>query len=69
MRAPARLPRLMTEDQIPSEETELTAQELAEEQSIAIDALTGEVVAADDDDEGDDVPEGISSTIPTEKSP
>ncbi|MEJ2203612.1 MAG: 30S ribosomal protein S1, partial [Gemmatimonadota bacterium] len=56
----------MTENQIPSEETELTAQELAEEQSIAIDALTGEVVAADDDDEGDegdDTPVGISPEL------
>jgi small subunit ribosomal protein S1 len=53
----------MTDNQTPIEETDLTAAELAEEQSTAIDALTGEVVAAVDDDEGDDMQEGISPEL------
>ena len=53
----------MTDNQTPTEDTDLTAAELAEEQSVAIDALTGEVVDADDDDEGEDIPDGISPEL------
>ena len=51
----------MTENQTPNETPDLTPEELAEEESIAIDALTGEIVAVADDDSG--IPDGISPEL------
>ncbi|NNM34387.1 MAG: hypothetical protein HKO53_15020, partial [Gemmatimonadetes bacterium] len=54
----------MTENQIPTEpespeSPHLTPEELAEEESVAVDALTGEVFAvADDDSDENGVPAG-----------
>ncbi|HSM61138.1 MAG TPA: hypothetical protein VK849_10095, partial [Longimicrobiales bacterium] len=53
----------MTDNQTPSE-PELTPEELAEEEGVAIDALTGELVAVMDDEEED--ANGISSGISPE---
>jgi small subunit ribosomal protein S1 len=54
----------MTENQTPNESPDVTPEELAEEESIAIDALTGEVVAVtDDESDGNGVPPGISPEL------
>jgi small subunit ribosomal protein S1 len=54
----------MTENQTPSESPDLTPEELAEEESVAVDALTGEVVAVTDDEpEGNGIPAGISPEL------
>jgi small subunit ribosomal protein S1 len=54
----------MTENQTPNESPDLTPEELAEEESIAIDALTGQVVAVtDDESNGNGIPPGISPEL------
>ena len=51
----------MTENQTP-EDADLTPEEMADEETTAIDALTGEVVTVTADDD-DDIPEGISPEL------
>jgi small subunit ribosomal protein S1 len=46
----------MTEDQIPTESDEFTAEELAEEEAVVLDALTGEATV-------ETIPEGISPEL------